>query len=136
MSHFSIENTKKKKNYKDYIYFLSKHTSFFHRFIAKVVFQFKAWCDENIMKSQISEDWSNHFLNPATLACTGKILFVDIHRAQQTSSVKQLLHKNKTVLGGATSTAQAHDVATDKPFKKLCLRIILKNILIKTLLSL
>ena len=50
------------------------------------------------MKSWISEDWGNHFLNLATPGSTGKILFADIYRAQQTSSVKQLLHKNKTVL--------------------------------------
>ena len=40
-------------------------------------------------------------------------MFADIHRAYQTSIVKQLLHKNKTVLinipGGVTSTVQPLD---------------------------
>ena len=62
----------------------------------KVVFQPNAWCDENIKKSWVSEDWGNRFLNPATPGSTGKILFPDIHRAQQTSSVKHPLHKDKT----------------------------------------
>ena len=34
---------------------------------------------------------SRHLLNPATPVFTGKILFTDIDRAQQTSSAKQLL---------------------------------------------
>ena len=46
-------------------------------------------------------------MNPATPKFPGKTLFADIYRAQQTSSIKQLLPKNKTVLtkilGGATS---------------------------------
>ena len=40
------------------------------------------------MKSWVSEDWGNHFLNATTPESTGKILLVDIHRTQQTSSVK------------------------------------------------
>ena len=48
----------------------------------QAVFQPKAWCDENIMKSWVSEDWGNHFLNPATPGSTGRILFADIHKAQ------------------------------------------------------
>ena len=87
----------------------------------RVVFQAKAWCDENIMKSWVSEDWDNHFLNPATPGFTGKILFADIHRAPETSSVKQLLHKNKIFLiniaGGARSRVQPLDVVVNKPFK-------------------
>ena len=54
----------------------------------KVVFQPKAWYDENIMKSWVSEDWANHFLNAATQGGTGKILLADVHGAQQTSSIK------------------------------------------------
>ena len=46
----------------------------------------------------------------------------NINRAQQTSSVKHLVHiKNKTVLinipGGATSKVQPLDVVLSKPFK-------------------
>ena len=37
----------------------------------KVVFLPKAWCDKNIKKSWDSEDWCNHFLNPATTRSTG-----------------------------------------------------------------
>ena len=40
------------------------------------------------MKSWVSEDCGNHFLNTATPGSTGKILFADIHKAQNTSSVK------------------------------------------------
>ena len=73
------------------------------------------------MKSWVSEDWGNHFLNPDRPGSTGKTLFADIHRAQKTSSVKQLLHKNQTVLinmpGGATSRVQPFDVVINKPFK-------------------
>ena len=73
------------------------------------------------MKSWVSEDWDNHLLNPTAPGSTGKFLFADIHRTQQTSSVKQLLHKNKTVLinilGCATSRVQPLDVISNKPFK-------------------
>ena len=82
---------------------------------------FRLKLDENIMKSWVSEDWDNHFLNPATPGFTGKILFADIHRAPETSSVKQLLHKNKIFLiniaGGARSRVQPLDVVVNKPFK-------------------
>ena len=87
----------------------------------KVVFQPKAWCDMNIMKLWVSEDWGNHFLNPATPGSTGKILFIDMHGDQQTSSVKELLYKNKTVLinihGGATSKVKSLNAVINKQFK-------------------
>ena len=54
----------------------------------KVVFQSKAWCDENIMKSWVSEDLANHFVNPVTPGSPREILFADIHRAQQNIGVK------------------------------------------------
>ena len=87
----------------------------------KVVFKPRGWCDKNIMKLWVSEDWGNHFLNPATPGSTGKILFIDMHGDQQTSSVKELLYKNKTVLinihGGATSKVKSLDAVINKQFK-------------------
>ena len=86
------------------------------------------------MKSWVIENWGNHFLNPATPGSTGKILFADIHRAQQTSSVKYLSHKNKTVLInlpiGAASRVQPLDVIVNKPFKNF-VRGFFENILMK-----
>ena len=101
-----------------------------------VVFQPKAWCDENIMKSWVSEDWDNYFPNPATRGSTRKILFADIHRAQETGSVKQLLHKKKTILinipGSATSRAQPLRWLLTNHLK-IVFKNYSKNILIKTL---
>ena len=56
----------------------------------KSFFSLKLGVTGKIMKSLVSEDWVNNFLNPAT---PGSTLFADIDRDQQTSSVK-----NKTVL--------------------------------------
>ena len=107
-----------------FIFYLSIQvfiTSSYHRFIVKVVSQSKAWCDKNIMKSWISENWVNHFLNSATPESTRKILFADIHRTQKSNSVKQLLYKNKAVLinisGGSTSRVQPLKKFINKPFK-------------------
>ena len=96
-----------------------------------VVFQFKAWCDKNTMKSWVSKDWDNQFLNPATSGSTGKFLFAYIHSAQQISSVNQLLYRNKTVLinipGGATSRVQLTN------HFKIMFENYSRNILMKTL---
>ena len=43
------------------------------------------------MKQWVSEDWNNMFLNPPTPGSSGKILFADVHAAQQTADVKTLL---------------------------------------------
>ena len=87
----------------------------------KIVFQSKAWCGEAVMKSWVKEDWGNIFLNPATPGSTGKILFADVHAAQQTDDVKILLGKLKTTLinvpSGKTSRVQPLDVVINKPFK-------------------
>ena len=40
------------------------------------------------MKSWVSEDWGNHFVNTAIPGSPREILFADIHRAQQTIGVK------------------------------------------------
>ena len=85
-----------------------------------------------LIKSWFSEDWGNHFINPASPGSTGKILFANIHAAQQTSSVKQLLHKNKAILinisAGATSRVQPLDVVFNKSFKNYVRELLEKHI--------
>ena len=87
----------------------------------KVMFQPNAWCDEEIMKAWIESEWNNVFTNKPTPGSTGKILVLDMHRAQQTDVVKALLKKHKTTLvsipGGCTSRIQPLDVSLNKPFK-------------------
>ena len=86
----------------------------------KVTFQPKAWCDEDVMKKWIQEDW-NVFLNPLTPGSSGKILTADVHAAQQTDDVKTLLNRCKTQLKnvppGTTNRVQVLDVVINKPFK-------------------
>ena len=88
----------------------------------KVVFQPSAWCDEDVMKRWITEDWNNIFLNPPTPGSSGKVLIADVHRAQQTNEVKILLNRCKTRLinvpAGTTSRVQLLDVVINKPFKE------------------
>ena len=71
------------------------------------------------MKSWIDEMWGSVFLNPPTPCSNGKILYADIHRAQQTDDVKGKLKKVKTVLvnvpSGTTSRIQPLDVCINKP---------------------
>ena len=87
----------------------------------KVSFQEKAWCDQTIMKCWINEEWGNMFFNPATPESSGKILCADLHRAQQTATVKRMLQSKNTVLvnipHGCTSKVQPLDVSINKPFK-------------------
>ena len=87
----------------------------------KVMFQENAWCSESIMKAWIESEWENVFTNPPTPSSTGKILVLDMHRAQQTDDVKTLLRKHKTTLvsipAGCTSRIQPLDVTLNKPFK-------------------
>ena len=81
----------------------------------------KAWCDEKIIKEWISTEWANPFKNLIGQNSDGKILIADVHRAQQTNSVKELLTKHKTSLvnvpPGCTSRDQVVDVLINKPFK-------------------
>ena len=87
----------------------------------KFMYQEKAWCDEEIMKEWISTEWANPFKNPIGQNSDQKILIADVHRAQQTNSVKELLKKHKTSLvnapPGCTSRVQFVDVLINKPFK-------------------
>ena len=63
-----------------------------------VMFQLKAWCDENVMKVWVEREWRNMFSNPSRANSSCKILVADVHRAQQTDEVKQLLQRKKTLL--------------------------------------
>ena len=85
------------------------------------MFQEKAWCDQTIMKCWINEEWGNIFFNPTTPESSGKILCADVHRAQQTATVKRVLQSKSTVLvnipPGCTSKVQLLDVSINKPFK-------------------
>ena len=63
------------------------------------IFQIKAWCDEEATKKWVSEQWGDSLLNPPTNGSSGKILFAQIHKAQQTDTVKIItLKKHKTTL--------------------------------------
>ena len=55
------------------------------------------------MKEWISTEWKNLFKNPIGQNSDGKILIADVHRAQQTDSVKELLKKHKTSLVNESS---------------------------------
>ena len=59
--------------------------------------------------------------NPATPESSGKILCADVHRAQQTATVKRMLQSKNTVLvnipPGCASKVQPLDVSINKPFK-------------------
>ena len=62
------------------------------------MYQEKAWCDQEIMKEWISTEWENSFKNPIGQNSDGKILTADVHdvhRAQQTDSVKEFLKKRQ-----------------------------------------
>ena len=59
------------------------------------MYQEKAWCDQEIMKEWISTEWENPFKKPIGQNSDVKILIADVHPAQQTNSVKELLKKLK-----------------------------------------
>ena len=86
-----------------------------------VMFQPKAWCDENVTKVWVEREWRNMFTNPPRANSSGKILVADVHRARQTDETKQLLQRKKTLLikvpAGCTGRVQPLDVSVNKPFK-------------------
>ena len=78
----------------------------------------KAWCDGKVIKKWISEQWGNVVLCPPKSVSSGKILFADIHKAQQTDIVKIMLKKHKTtlinVLDGKTSLVHQLKISINK----------------------
>ena len=72
------------------------------------------------MKEWTADEWANYFTN-TTPGSSGKILVVDVHRAQQIANVKKLLQNKSTLLinvpPGCTSRVQPLDVSINKPFK-------------------
>ena len=78
-------------------------------------------CDQEIMKEWNSTKWANPFKNPIWQNSGERILISDVHSAQQTNSVKELLKKYKTSLvnvpAGCTSRVQVVNLLISKPFK-------------------
>ena len=78
-------------------------------------------CDQEIMKEGNSTEWENPFKNPICQNSDERILISDVHSAQQTNSVKELLKKYKTSLvnvqAGCTSRVQVVNLLISKPFK-------------------
>ena len=81
----------------------------------KVTFQPNAGCAKATMKKWVEEDWNNILLYPPTARSSSKILYADVHRAQQTPYVKHWLHKCKTTLinvpGGTMCSVQSLDLS-------------------------
>jgi len=75
-----------------------------------MMFQPKAWCDESVMKVWVEHEWGNVFTNPPRSGSSGKTFVADVHRAQQTNKVKNLLQIKKALLinvpPGCTSGVQ------------------------------
>ena len=73
-----------------------------------VMFQPKAWCGENVMKVWVEGEWGNMFTNPPRANLYSKILVADVHRAQQTNEVRQLLQRKKTLLINIGTVKSSH----------------------------
>jgi hypothetical protein len=80
-----------------------------------VTFQDNAWCDKNVMKTWIHQQWKP--------ACEGNMMLVlDVHRAQKTDNIQQFLRSECNtepvfVPAGTTSLVQPVDVVFNAPFK-------------------
>ena len=86
----------------------------------RVVFQKKAWCDEEVMMSWQSVQWAQ--------ACDGDMLLVlDVHRAQVIDQVRSIFASNNTtpvyVPPVCTSIIQPLDVSFNTPFKAAVSRL-------------
>ena len=86
----------------------------------RVVFQKKAWCDEQVMLGWIQQQWKT--------VCDGDMLLVlDVHKAEKTDTVaeKFLSRKTSTVYipPGCTSIIQPLDVSINAPFKAIVNRL-------------
>ena len=80
-----------------------------------VQFQPNAWCDEEAMERWVRTSWKPH-VNEEIL------LVLDLHKAQKTDRIKQLLRQHHTtpifVPADCTSIVQLLDVSFNAPFKK------------------
>ena len=80
-----------------------------------VLFQPNAWCDEVIMERWVRTSWKPYVSGDT-------LLVLDLHRAQKTDGVKELLKECSTtpvfVPAGCTSIIQPLDVSFNAPFKK------------------
>ena len=80
-----------------------------------VQFQPNAWCDEEAMERWIRTSWKPYVKEEI-------LLVLDLHKAQKTDRIKQLLGECHTttvfVPAGCTSIVQPLDVSFNAPFKK------------------
>lgn len=90
-----------------------------------VQFQGNAWVDENVMKY-----WVQHMWRPwVSLDNIPKLLVADVHRAQKTDRVLEMLKECNTTTAlvppGCTSLVQPLDVALNAQFKQVLLCFII-----------